>query len=78
MDHLELGSVQDNSDDMTSRGRSNKGSNRPAAKLSEETVAEIRKEYAAGGTSQAKLAARYGVNQSNISRAVNGDLWSHV
>jgi ribosome-binding protein aMBF1 (putative translation factor) len=63
---------------MTRRGRSNKGSGRPAAKLTEDAVAEIRKAYAAGGISQTALAVRYGVHQSNICRALKGDLWSHV
>ena len=73
-----IGSVQDNSDDMTSRGRASRGSHRPAAKLSEELIPTIRAEYSAGGVTQHQLSKKYGVSQSNISRAIQGQQWKHT
>lgn len=76
-DHLEPGTVQDNSDDMTSRGRANKGAARPAAKLTDEIVTAIRAAHAAG-EAQKDLAVRYGVAQSTLSRIIKRTAWTHV
>lgn len=84
-EHLLTGTAQDNFDDMISRGRwratgphkPRYGDKHPHAKLSVEAVMEVRELYTAG-MSQNDLAKRYGVDQSNISRAINGKLWSHV
>jgi hypothetical protein len=48
------------------------------AKLNDEAVADIRRRYAAGGISQAKLAEEYGVGQTKISAVVNRRTWRHI
>lgn len=53
------------------------GSRHGNSKLSDEAVRDIRAQVGAG-ISQSELARRYGVHQSQISRALNGRLWSHV
>lgn len=53
------------------------GSRHGNSKLSEDAVREIRTSVEAG-VSQADLARKYGVHQSQISRALNGKLWAHV
>lgn len=75
--HLTTGSTQDNMDDMTARERQSKGSHRPAAKLTEKTVAAMKLDRALG-MKQHALAAKYKVSQSNVSRALNGQQWKHV
>jgi hypothetical protein len=84
-DHLFLGTHQHNMADMVRKGR--QASMNPAhavvlrmavAKLTPELVVEIRKVYAAGGVSMRQLAEQYGVNKSNIVRAINRRQWSDV
>lgn len=83
-EHLFLGTHQDNHDDMRRKGRQATAS--PAslhrlrhwAKLTPEMVVEIRRAYAGGGVSMRQLAEQYGVNKSNIVRAINGRQWADV
>jgi DNA invertase Pin-like site-specific DNA recombinase len=58
--------------------RSNqKGSDRPAAKLTEADVEQIRQD-AANGARQADIADAYGISQSLVSGIVNGTRWRHA
>lgn len=54
------------------------GIENPSAKLTEAQVLEIRATYSAGGISQKKLAARYGVTQPLIGYIVRRELWKHI
>lgn len=45
------------------------------AKLTWDKVGAIRKEYAAGGTSHTRLAAKHGVNRMTILRVLNNRCW---
>lgn len=74
--HLFLGTVQDNSDDMCRKGR--QAHNATWSKLTDAQVRAIRHEYALGGVSQRAIAARYGVSQMAISRAVRGETYGAV
>lgn len=76
--HLFLGTHIENMADMRKKGRSLNGRRNPNAKLTEDQVREIRHRYMSGGTTQKKLAAAYGVNQSMISKIVRGDNWKKV
>lgn len=78
--HMVLGTAKDNYDDMIRAGRQNNphGSMFSQAKLTEDDVPEIRREYSAGGISQRALGAKYGVTQMVISRIVRGVGWKHV
>lgn len=84
-DHLFLGTHQDNHDDMTRKGRQAAVASpaqlhrlRGQAKLTPALVTEIRRLYATGGVSMSQLAERYGVNKSNIVRAVNHKQWVDI
>lgn len=77
-DHLLLGTFQENADDMVKAGRSSHGENHPKAKLTDDSVREIRRSYAAKEYSQQELANKYGVNQMNISFIVRRSSWKHV
>ncbi len=76
--HLRLGSYQDNSDDMVSKGRQAKGTDIPQSKLQESHVSEIKWLLSNTGAPQQWIADRYGINQSVVSRIKRGLAWSHV
>lgn len=73
-EHLEVGTYQDNSNDMVVRGRASAGSRHYVAKLADEQVEEIRSRYkwrcpVNGGKA---LAEEFGVGRPAISNIVNG------
>ncbi len=76
--HLVLGSDQDNANDRSARGRGAKGSTHADSKLTEKQVLELRKKWATGKYTQAKLGAEYGVKQSLVSQIVNRKVWKHI
>lgn len=76
--HMRLGSIADNSADMTSRERQSRGSKRPLSKLTEEQVLEAARLWRSGEMGQHEIAALFGVNQSQISRALSRKRWRHV
>jgi len=77
-DHLFLGTQLDNIKDRNSKGRAAKGETHGSAKLTEEQVVTIRKEYAEGCCTQAVLATKYKVTNSVISGIINRRYWKHV
>jgi len=76
--HLFLGTKADNNRDRNAKQRHASGEQNGSAKLSEAEVLSIRARYAMGGVSQRELAARFGVDLSNISRVLSRKHWSHV
>lgn len=76
--HLFPGTNADNMEDKVRKGRQMRGSRQHFAKLTEETVVEIRRRYAAGGIMQKDLAAEYGVSRGTMSQLLSGQLWKHV
>jgi hypothetical protein len=71
--HLYLGTAQQNSLDMVSRGRAN-GSEK-VRKLSLKLAQEIRQRYNAEGITQHELASEYGVVCETIGDIVTGKTW---
>lgn len=57
------------------KGRQARGQQIGSSKLTSEDVERIRETYSAGGTSYAKLAAEYRVNQTLIGKIVRGEVW---
>src|SRR5262249_36309855 len=82
--HLYVGTPLDNTRDMHERGRyqhqTARGATNANAKLSDEQVREIKAALATGGARgyRARLARRYGVNGSIITRIADGRMWKHV
>jgi len=76
-DHLEIGTRADNQNDMKVRNRSCYGEVHPNAKLTEESVRQIRADFASG-VRKASLAREYGVSFMTITRAVRGECWARV
>jgi hypothetical protein len=77
-DHLRLGTSADNARDAVERGLSLKGERSPNAKLTTAAVLDIRSRYAAGGITQAALAAEYGVVEGAIWNVLHGRSWVEV
>lgn len=88
--HLFLGTHRDNTQDALNKGRLDltppsqrrnwkpgrpTGETNGSAKLTREAVAEIRSAYRAGGVLQRELAARYGVSQVAVSKAIRSETW---
>jgi DNA-binding CsgD family transcriptional regulator len=72
--HLELGSHQDNMNDMVLRGRSLKGSKNAKSKLNEEIVLQI----LASDKSNSELSKMYGVTYETIRQIRKGMSWKHI
>lgn len=87
--HLFLGSNKDNVRDMVSKGRHvaggtysrdgyERGEDHHGAKLNEEAVREIRRDYEAGNMSYSQLAKKYKIAIGHAFRIVNRKAWAHV
>jgi len=79
--HLFLGTDADNGRDRDQKGRHgyrrHLGVEHGMARLTDDTVREIRARYAAGET-QVALSREYGVRQTQISNVVLRRSWAHV
>lgn len=80
-DHLIGGTHTDNMRDARDKGRlvnnAPKGEDNGVSVLTENAVREIRK-LRSEGWSQARIAEKFEVNQSQVSRILLGKTWSHV
>jgi HNH endonuclease len=74
-DHLFLGTQKQNLEDMCIKGRQDNGEKRYNHKLTWKKVAEIRKRYALGNVSQAKLAFEYDISRSVINQVLLNKTW---
>lgn len=91
-DHLYAGSVVQNVKDRDERGRTATGSrsgpskypeiyrgeSNGNARLTADTVKEIRAEYEAGGISTIGIASKYGIGKSQAHNIVSGKAWRDV
>ncbi len=77
-EHLFLGMPLDNSRDMTSKNRQSQGEQRPQAKLSIETVREMRRRYIPRDkkNSTYSLAREFGVSQPVAWYAIKSKTWN--
>ena len=78
-DHLFLGTLKENMQDMVKKGRNYvcSGSRHGLSKLTEAQVLEIR-DKTAQGASQASLARFYGVSAASINKIVRRRVWTHI
>lgn len=77
IDNLRWDTVSGNHADKVAHGTSNHGERNPSAKLSDQSVREIRRRVEAG-ESQRSLCDVFSVSPMAISRAVRGVTWRHV
>jgi len=75
--HLIIGTLKDNINDMVERNRQAKGINCCNTKLTEDDIREIRI-FRGFGFKYDKLANMYGVDKTTIGRIITGKTWSHV
>jgi hypothetical protein len=77
VDHLKIGTLEENNEDRDSQGRQARGERlRGRARLrGQQDAEEIRRLYAAGGILQRTLAHQFGVSQSAISAILRGETW---
>lgn len=77
--HLFLGTSKDNSRDMMAKGRGKNqfkaGSEHPAARLSASAIVKIKK-LSESGITQSKIAKKFKIHQSAVSRVLNGKRWN--
>ena len=75
--HLFLGTHQDNMDDKVEKRRQSRGETNGQAKLTEDQVDALRREYIKGSRTRGQhaLARKYGVHQTHIRRIVRGESW---
>ena len=76
--HIKPGSNADNAADMVAKGRQVRGERNYHSKLTEASVREIRRSYAAGERNQMQLAISWGVSDQNISQIIRRVSWKHV
>jgi hypothetical protein len=78
--HLELGSYQENVDDMNAKNRAHYvvGSKVGSARLDEERVKELRQMHAGGSVSLRAIARHFGVDHKTASKIVRRETWRHV
>jgi hypothetical protein len=91
--HLFIGTTKDNMEDMCRKGRGATGErhgskthpeSRPrgqqifGAKLTEEIVGALRREYAAGGISITTLAQKWSLTRSLVSHVIMREAWKYV
>ena len=77
--HLFLGTHDANMADKAAKRRSHRpiGELNGRAKFTLKKANRVRALYAAGGVSQAKLAARFGISPTGISAIVRGVIWKN-
>lgn len=75
--HLSIGTVQDNSDDCTSRLRHAYGMRHGCSKLTDDDIVEIRRRRSNKEILRT-IARDYGVSISTISLVCNRKYWSHI
>lgn len=81
--NLRWATVQDNHDDRVFHGNSPSGERNPRAKITEQDVLDIRRDYrlikqAGSIRSIGELDEKYGLCRSTIVRIATGESWSHV
>lgn len=76
--HLWPGTVAENQQDASEKGRLAHGSAHKHSRLTEVQVIEIRAKYAGGGIGCWLLAREFGVCAETIHRIVNRKAWKHV
>lgn len=75
--HLFLGTQADNDADRTAKGRGIHGVSHPYAKLTPDSVREIRSRIA-GGEIPSALAIEFGVSSSTLYDMIHGKTWRHI
>lgn len=76
--NIRWGTPTENKKDERRNGRANIGEVNGSARLTEEVVCKIRKDYASGNTTYRKLSTIYGVGEVTICNIVRRQTWRHL
>jgi hypothetical protein len=76
--NLRWDTPKSNGQDQVKNGRSNQGVRHGISKCTDESVRQMRDEYAAGNTSYKELAKKHGVHASTVSDIIHRVTWPHV
>ncbi|WP_229801454.1 HNH endonuclease [Tateyamaria omphalii] len=81
--NLRWATRQDNSDDRCTHGTTVRGVNNPKAKVTEDDVREIRREYRAiklpgSGRRVVEIEEKYGLHRATVVSIAMGRSWGHV
>jgi hypothetical protein len=76
--NLRYGTREENSVDRKSHGTDNGGERNGMSKITEDTVREIREQYAEGGRSQSAIAAQHGICREMVGRIIRRDSWAYL
>jgi hypothetical protein len=76
--NLLVGTQSDNMADRVARSRQPRGASHYATRLTEDDVIEIRRLYATGSVSHARIAAQYGVKRETIRDIIAYKRWKHI
>lgn len=76
-DHLFLGTVKDNTEDMCAKGRQAAGESHPSCRLTQDQIRDIRR-LVSDGQRQRHVAALFGVGYKAISKIVRRQRWKHI
>lgn len=77
-DHLFLGTMKENSEDMVAKKRSRFGERHGLARLTEEQVAEIRRLAADGNRTYDDIAVEFGISDAHCWGICSGRFWKHT
>lgn len=79
IEHLFVGTHQDNMRDMMAKGRHHRprGVLNPRAKLSDQVILDIR-ELSSFGWGNQKISRLFGISASHYRKIIAGAIWSHV
>lgn len=78
LENLCWGTKKQNGEDRVRHGRTARGTNNGASKLTERRVIRIRRLYSTGRFSQRRLARRFGINQTSIRDVIVRKTWVHI
>lgn len=78
LENLRYATPLENSGDKFEHGTVLRGEQFSFAKMTEQTVLEIRRLYETGKFSQQSLADKFGINQTNVSQIVRRKTWTHI
>jgi hypothetical protein len=77
-EHLELGTIQDNNNDVDERGLRLRGEQVPVSKLNEQEVKEIKRLFEDKRLALKDLSKMFGVSPSTLCDIKMGRTWKHV
>ena len=80
IDHLFLGTLKDNVQDMIRKGRHRpaRGEKNGQAVLSAVLVRELRRLHRENGSGSSQLAKQFQLNRQTVRAVLNGSTWAHV